>query len=394
MIRGVWILISFWLVLFDTQAQTKTELEERRRKTLEEIAYVDNMLQATSREKKESLNELTIIGNKLSLRESVLSGLRQEMRLIEERIGLNSLAIDMMEKDLVVLKRDYRIAVLNSFRVSKGHSETTYVLSARDFNQGYKRLKYLQQAAKFRRRETEVIMELKGQIEVARKKLEEDLNKISDLQRREERQKSLLQEEQNNKQKIVKSLRSKEKMLQKELEDKKRIARKIEGEITRLIEEERIKTRKVDLSPELKLISDDFAGNKGRLPWPVEKGIITSHFGVQNHPVLKYVTEDNIDIEITSYGDTPVRTVFKGEVARVFAIPGANMAVIIRHGRYLTVYQNLVNIKVKAGDKVETKQEIGRVYNDRDNGNKAILKFMVFDEKMKMDPELWISKKN
>ena len=239
-----------------------------------------------------------------------------------------------------------------------------------------------------------MIMELKGQIEVARKKQEEDLNRISDLQRREERQKSLLQEEQNKKQKIVKTLSSKEKMLQKELEDKKRIARKIEGEIARLIEEERTKTRKVELSPELKLISDDFAGNKGRLPWPVEKGIITSHFGVQNHPVLKYVTEDNIDIEITSYGDTPVRTVFKGEVARVFAIPGANMAVIIRHGRYLTVYQNLVNIKVKAGDKVETKQEIGRVYNDRDNGNKAILKFMVFDEKMKMDPELWISKKN
>ena len=130
MIRGLWILISIWLVLPDTQAQTKAELEEKRRKALEEIAYVDNMLQATSREKKESLNELTIIGNKLSLRESVLSGLRQEMRLIEERIGLNSLAIDMMEKDLVVLKRDYRSAVLNSFRVSKGHSETTYVLSA------------------------------------------------------------------------------------------------------------------------------------------------------------------------------------------------------------------------------------------------------------------------
>jgi murein DD-endopeptidase MepM/ murein hydrolase activator NlpD len=126
----------------------------------------------------------------------------------------------------------------------------------------------------------------------------------------------------------------------------------------------------------------------------VEKGIITGHFGLQSHPVLKYVTEDNIDIEITSLGDTPVRSVFKGEVARIFSIPGANMAVIIRHGKYLTVYQNIVNLKVKTGDKVETKQEIGRVFNDSDNGNKAVLKFMIFDEKVKLDPELWISKKN
>ena len=390
------IIFSAFILLIPgiSLGQTRAELEERRRKAMDEISYVDNMLQATSREKKESMSELKIIGNKLILRESVLSGLRQEMELLNERIDLNMLAIEMMENDLISLRRDYMNAVLNSYRISKGHSELMYVLSARDFNQGYKRLKYLQQAAKFRRRETEVIMELKSQIEMSKRKLEEDLSKISDLQLREEKQKSLLKEEQNRKKRIVKSLSSKEKQLQRELEEKKRIAKKIESEISKLIEEERVKSKREELSPEQKILSDDFAENMGRLPWPVERGIITSHFGVQNHPVLKYVTEDNIDIEITSYGETPVRTVFKGEVARVFAIPGANMAIIIRHGRYLTVYQNIVNIRIKAGDKVDTKQEIGRVYNDRENGNKAVLKFMIFDEKIKMDPELWISKKN
>ena len=394
MINRIIFGVVFCLIAGNSSGQTKAELEERRRKALDEIAYVDNMLQATSREKKESMSELKIIGNKLTLRESVLSGLRQELDLLNERIDLNMLAIGMMENDLISLRRDYMNAVLNSFRITKGHSELTYVLSARDFNQGYKRLKYLQQAAKFRRRETEVIMELKNQIEMSKKKLEEDLSRISDLQSREEKQKNLLKDEQNRKQRIVKSLSSKEKQLQRELEEKKRIARKIESEIAKLIEEERIKTKRDDLTPEQKLVTEDFAGNRGRLPWPVEKGIITSRFGVQNHPVLKYVTEDNIDIEITSYGDTPVRSVFKGEVARVFAIPGANMAIIIRHGRYLTVYQNIVGIRVKAGDKVDTRQEIGRVYNDKDNGDKAVLKFMIFDEKVKMDPELWISKKN
>jgi murein hydrolase activator len=237
-------------------------------------------------------------------------------------------------------------------------------------------------------------MELKSEIEISKRKMEDDLERISELKTKEEQQKYLLQGEENKKQKVVKSLGNKEKQLQKELEEKKRIARKIEVEINKMIDEERKGRITADMTPEQKLISENFNENKGKLPWPVEHGIITSHFGIQNHPVLKYVTEDNIDIEITSSGLTPVRSVFKGEVARVFSIRGANMAVIIRHGRYLTVYQNIVNVKVKTGDKVETKQEIGRVFADTENGDKAILKFMVFEEKVKLDPELWISKKN
>jgi septal ring factor EnvC (AmiA/AmiB activator) len=388
------ICILLFFLFVKTYAQTRTELEGRRQKTLEEISYVDNLLKATSREKKEGMSELKIIGNKLTLRESVLYGLRQEIDLLKERIDLNTLALDMMESDLVLLKKDYENAILHSFRTSKGHSEINYVLSAKDFNQGYKRIKYLQQATKFRRKEAEIIIELKSQTEISKKRLEEDLLKISDLKTREEKQKNLLESEQQKKQKIVKSLGNKERQLQRDLEEKKRIAKKIENEIAKLVEDERAKTNKAEFTPEQKLISDDFSGNKGRLPWPVEKGIITSHFGIQNHPVLKYVTEDNIDIEITSFGETPVRSIFKGEVVRIFSIRGANMAVIIRHGKYLSVYQNVVNLKVKTGDKVETNEEIGKVFNDSDNGNKAVLKFMVFDEKVKMDPELWISKKN
>jgi septal ring factor EnvC (AmiA/AmiB activator) len=295
---------------------------------------------------------------------------------------------------MVILKQDYKKAVLNSYRSSKGNSEIGYILSARDFNQGYKRLKYLQQITKFRRQETEVIMELKREIEISKKKLEEDLSKISDLKSKEEQQKNLLQGEENSKQKIVKSLSNKEKQLQRDLEEKKRIAKRIENEIAKLIDEERKKRTTAELSPELKLISDSFSENKGRLPWPVEKGVITSHFGIQEHPVLKYVTENNTDIEITSFGDTPVRTVFKGEVSRVFSIRGANMAVIIRHGKYLTVYLNIVDVKVKVGDKVDTKQEIGKVFRDSENGDQAVLKFRVCEEKVNLDPELWISKKN
>jgi murein hydrolase activator len=143
----------------------------------------------------------------------------------------------------------------------------------------------------------------------------------------------------------------------------------------------------------MKLIGNSFGENKGRLPWPVEKGIVTSHFGIQKHPVLKNVMEDNIGIEITSSGATKARSVFKGQVVRIFAIPGANMAIIIRHGKYLSVYQNIINVKVKAGDNLNTGQEIGDVYLDSEDGNKAVLKFMIYEEKNKLDPETWIVKK-
>lgn len=114
---------------------------------------------------------------------------------------------------------------------------------------------------------------------------------------------------------------------------------------------------------------------------------------MQPHPVLKNVTEDNIGIEITSSGGSKAKAVFNGKVVRVFAISGANMAVIIRHGKYLTVYQNLVNVAVKAEDDVEIGQSLGDVYVDNGNGGKAVLKFMVYEEKKKLDPEQWLTKK-
>lgn len=383
----------FWFVIGWLSGQSKAELEEKRAAALNEITYVDNMLKTTAKKKEESMNAVKIIGNKLNLRESVINGMRDEIELLNERINLNTTAIEMMESDLSELKKDYARAVLNSYKLERQNPELVYILSAKDFNQGYKRLKYLQQVTKFRRRESETIMELKEQVFSTRERLQADLTRISVLKSKEEQQKSLLQSERQKKQAMVQTLGKKEKQLRKELEEKKRIADKIEKEIARLLEEERKKAVKTENTPEQKLIGENFAENKGRLPWPVEKGIITSQFGIQKHPVLKYVTENNIGIEITSLGKTSVRSIFKGEVATVFLIKGANNTVIIRHGKYLSVYQNIVDLKVKQGDKVDTKQVIGNVYCETGNDNKSILKFMIFEEKEKVDPELWISKK-
>jgi len=389
----LFLIMALLVFSLFVQGQTRKDLEEQRKKTLEDINYVDNLIKETEKQKSTGINDIKIIGNRLGLREKVISGLQDEIALLKDRIEINTLAVSLMEKDLEVLRREYAQTIVNSYKTSKSYPQIGYLLSAKDFNQGYKRIKYLQQMARFRRNETEIITELKEQIDASKRKMNEDLENISGLKQNEESQKSLLMQEQARKRKLLNSLINKEKQLRRELEEKKKIAQKIESEINKIIEEERRRSSSNELTPEMKLISDSFIENKGRLPWPVEKGIITEKFGQQDHPVLTYVKENNPGIEITSNGKTTARSIFKGEVVRVFAIQGANMSIIVKHGKYFSVYQNLVNVKVVKNQMIDTKQEIGEVFCDEKNGSASVLKFMIFEEREKVDPEVCITKK-
>lgn len=390
------IIVSVLLVTISASlyGQSRKELEERRKQNLEEIEYVDNLIKSTSKEKNENINEIRVIGKKLGLREKIINEYGVEISLLEYRMSLNRLACDMMEDDVKILGEEYKKSILNAYKITKGTPAIAYILSAKDFNQGYKRLKYMQQIARYRRNEAELIMDLYGELESTRTKLTTDLNSVSELKKKEEAQKMMLAHEQEKKEKLVQTLTKKEKKLKEDLEEKKKAAWQIEAEIKRIIEEESKKTVSSTVSKEMKLAGNSFEENRGRLPWPVDRGIITSHFGIQKHPVLKNVTEDNIGIEITTVDRAKAKSVYKGQVVRVFAITGANMAVIIRHGKYLTVYQNLVNVKVKQGENVETGRELGEVFLDPAADGKSILKFMVYAEKTKMDPESWITKKS
>ena len=387
------IFIFFTAAGLCVAGQSRAELEELRKKNLQEIEYVDRMLKTTATQKSENLNELRVIGKQLNLREKLINEYGKEISLLEYRISLNRLATEMLEQDLGNLKKEYANSIISAFKATKGTPALAFILSSADFNQGYKRLKYIQQVSRYRRKESEIIETIYLELQDTKERLEKDRKNVNDLKNKEVRQKQILSVEQNKKEKLVTTLSRKEKQLKQELEEKRRIARQVENEIARLIEEERKRSSVTPMSNEMKVIGESFGENRGRLPWPVEKGIITSHFGLQPHPVLKNVTEDNIGIEITSGGTTQAKSVFKGEVVRVFAISGANMAVILRHGKYLTVYQNLINVRVKAGDSISLGQVLGDVYPDSSNGGKSVLKFMIYEEKKKLDPEVWLLKK-
>lgn len=388
------ILILFCLFQNALFSQSMADLEAQKKKTMNEISYIDSLLQTNSRERQQSINSLSIIANRITLREKALAEMREQISLLNLRIGLNTTAISMMENDLAVLKQDYAKTIVNSYRTVKSYPVLAYILSAKDFNQGYKRVKYLQQIAIARRNEAEIIGELKVHVESSKEKLNADLKIISDLRRNEEAQRALLAQEQRSQQQIVNRLNNSRTQLQQELTAKRRIAQNIENEIKKLIEEEKKSAETVTLTTEQRLLGNNFSDNKGRLPWPVDRGIVTSHFGVHRHPELRNLTENNIGIEITSSGSIPAKAVFRGEVARVFAIPGANMTIILRHGNYLSVYANLVNIKVKPGDVVSVGQVLGDVYAGSGNNATCVLKFMIFENNSKyLDPEQWLVKK-
>ena len=196
---------------------------------------------------------------------------------------------------------------------------------------------------------------------------------------------------------VYSELKQKEKDLNRKLESQRKTELRLQQEIERVIADEAKKVNRKSsrekgfvLTTEEKVLSGDFSNNRGKFPWPVLRGLITDHFGEHPHPVLKYVVVRNAGVDITTQANAKARAIFKGEVTKVVAIPGGNIAVIIRHGNYLTVYSNLSEVFVKAGQQVEGKEEIGNIFTDKNDDNKTVLKFQLWRENTKLDPEEWL----
>jgi septal ring factor EnvC (AmiA/AmiB activator) len=270
-----------------------------------------------------------------------------------------------------------------------------YILASATISQSYQRYKYLKYLSDYRARKAKEIEQAIDELDRERDLQNELKNeKLTTLEAKATEQ-DMLVSQRSRESEIVQSLKSREAQLRKELKEKERIASEVEARIRAIIEEEARKLNTDNiyaaLTPEQGLIGNDFRKNRGRLPWPVEKGVITVGFGSHEVPGLRGSNVQNNGIDITSSPGTEVRAIFEGEVTKVFAILGANYTVLIRHGEFLSVYQNLINVRVKAGDKVVTKQRLGEAFTDR-NENVAAVHFEVWQERTILNPEDWISK--
>jgi septal ring factor EnvC (AmiA/AmiB activator) len=302
-----------------------------------------------------------------------------------------------MTDDIKELKKEYAELIRSAYRSRNAYDQILFLLSAENANQAYRRYLYMKHYTAYRQSQAEIIEAIQEVLNKKAENLEQQklikIQLVSDTKKEAQQ----LSQEKTQKNAEVQKLQKEQQDLRKKLQQQREIEQRLEREIQKIIEEEARKSKAAgttgfSLTPEQKLVGDNFAQNKKRLPWPVERGVITEHFGINQHPVLTNVQTRNNGISIATESGAKVRAIFNGEVSRVFGITGGNTAVIIRHGKYLTVYSNLREVTVKMGDKVTTKQNIGTVFTDTEDGNKSILKFQIWLENQKLNPEDWIGR--
>jgi murein hydrolase activator len=392
--RFIFIFFSVFLLAFSVktflQTSDKNLLQEKKSKIEKEIQITSALIEETRTQKKNSLSELKLLKTNISKRNQLIDELNVEINDINVSIDKNSRLIESLKVELQKVRNEYSSLIYYAFKNNNSQLNYMYLLASESVNQFYSRYKYLQQYKEYREKQINLILALnntiEGKIEELNKRKDEKLTAIN----RKLAERATLLTESERTDNIVKELRQKEKELLSELEKKKEIAKKLDKEIEEIIRNEAKKKKLAALSKNEKLISGDFEKNKGKFPWPTDRGVVTGKFGEHPHPVLKEIKIRNNGIDISTGSKSAVRVIFNGVVSKVFTIKGANSTVIVQHGNFFTVYHNLVNVRVKAGDKVLTKDAIGEVFTDPKTGE-SVLHFELWKELEKLDPELWLS---
>lgn len=395
--RSVFLLSVLLILNMLANGQSLDELRKKKEKTNEQIKYTTKLLEEARKNEKQTLNKYKILNKQIELRTSLITGINSEVGVLADFIDQNAWLVNSLNSDLEELKKEYASMIVFAQKNQTNYSKLIFVLSANSFNQAYKRLMYLRQYTEYRKRQAELIQWIRDLIQVKVSRLEKQRSEKETLLQTKKREADQLNQEKKQQGNYLTTLQQKQKEFQKKLREQQQIENQLSREIQRIIAEEVNKAKasgktSYEMTPEQKLVSGQFEQNKRRLPWPVERGVITDHFGIHEHAVLKNIQVQNNGIDISTAHSAIARSVFAGEVSRVFKVTGGNVAVIIRHGKYLTVYSNLVNVLVKSGDKVSLKQTIGTIGTDADDDSKTVLKFQIWKESEKLDPEDWIAR--
>ncbi|MCB0465481.1 MAG: peptidoglycan DD-metalloendopeptidase family protein [Aequorivita sp.] len=404
------------------QVDKQKELEEKRQAILEEITQINSLLFKTKKEEKSVLTQVQDLNQRISASENLIRVTNQQANLLTRNINENINKISSLREELKVMKADYAEMIQKSYKSKNQQSRIMFLLSSEDFLQAYKRVQYMKQYAKYRKKQgedikakTEELQKLNSDL-ISQKKIKQKLITENELA------KSKLTEERKDQQALVATLKKNESKFTSQIKTKQKEADEIDRQIDALIkaaieEANRIakakaeeeakanststtpstknvitkpaKTDEFALTAEDKALAASFTNNKGKLPWPVEKGMVVKSFGTHQHPQFPNVTTNSSGVEIATEDNADVRSIFEGQVLSIQIIKGANKVVIIQHGDYLSVYSNLATVSVKKGDKVNTKQKIGTVAKSPTEG-KTVLKFYIYQNKTKINPADWI----
>jgi septal ring factor EnvC (AmiA/AmiB activator) len=379
------------LFLAPAYGESVKDLQKKQKKLQEEIEQTNKMLKQTKKDESATMNKLQLIGQNIKTQKKLINTLDNEITALNREMRHLNATRDSLQKVLEGYKNDYAEMVRQSHYARMQQSPLLFLLSSDSFQQLARRARYLQEFARYRQEQVKRIENTQAEIDTQNELLKANKNdKQTALSNKKKEQENLKRDERKQKT-MLNQLKTKEKDLTKQIQQKQKKVNELNKKIDDIVRQQAEKASKTTLTKEQQLIAGGFEANKGRLPWPVEKGMISGHFGKQQHPVYAQVIMDNKGIYLQTVADAKARAVYKGEVTSCFMVNGT-YAVIIQHGNYRTVYSNLSKLSVKQGDKVDTKQTIGTIFTNPEEDQKTELYFQVYKDRDIQNPELWITR--
>jgi murein hydrolase activator len=418
--KNIYTLL-FLLIAVISYAQPISEqqkLEEKKAKIQQQILENERLLQNAKKQEKSVLSVIGIKNQKIKLKENFITVNEKQTKVLSNSMYINQVEINKLKAELVILKKDYAAMILKSYKSRSEQSRAMFLLSSENFSQAYKRAQYMKQYGNFRKMQSDEIVDKTNELSGFNKKLTVQKAVKVKLIQENVKEKQVLEKEKKEQVVLVNSIKKDKKKIASEIKQQQDEARKIDRQIDKLIRDAIAEANKkaaakaakanptkvvtaaeakasessvkIVLTAEGKIESDNFKANRGRLPWPVERGAISLKYGNQPHPSIPTITVHNSGIEITTDKGANARAVFAGEVTQVQMTASGSKMVFVKHGDFFTVYQNLSTVFVKEGDKVSIKQSLGKIRTNPDSGN-AILKFMVLQNITYANPATWIT---
>lgn len=392
------IFICFFSTSTIAQTSEQKALEAKRERLQKEIKEINRLLFAEKQEKGNVLDQMEALDKRINVRQELIRVTNQQSNLLNRQINVNIRSISKLREDLKILRDDYANLIQKSYQNKSQSNRLMFLLSAENFFQAFKRLQYMEQYAKHRKKQGEDIIKKADELATLNRDLVLQRKTKEQLLAENKKVKANLFNEIESQKNLLRSIRQNETKYTAAIAQKQKEARKIDRAIERLIKSAIVSTNKKAgkssntkfvLTPEAKLVANNFSANKGKLIWPVEKGIKSQGYGVYSDKLYPGIKHRNNGVTIATDQGSKARAIFEGEVIAIISVPGGSRGVTIKHGNYISTYYNLSNVYVKKGDKVVVKEVLGDINTNRFDGTTK-LKFYLYQDSNRLNPEDWI----
>ena len=408
-IRGIIILLLISLSLSAQQQSARKREVEKQLKTLSaEIENGNRLLNENRKSIASILSNLNLILQQIDARKKLIALLEKEIQDLNKEIASREIQVKKLNRDLQQKKDNYALSVQKIYQQKNNQEQLLFVLSANNLAQSFRRMLYLKEYAAWRKQQAEEIVSQQAKLNIEKEALLADKQAKEELANIKKTEEDNLLREENARKTEVANLQKNTKEIQTEIDKKKKQVAALDREISKIIAEEIAKANKAAkadpqtvrkaettggyaMTKEEQVLSSSFAGNKGKLPFPLKGSYkIVSRYGLQQYGDSKNLSFNNNGIDIKTTSGNNAKAVFDGVVSSIVVASGVLPTIVIQHGNYFTAYSNLEQLYVKKGDKVKTGQDIGKIYTDREKDNETILHFELRKDQEKQNPELWL----